>query len=782
MNMPKSTHFAYLWAIALLLFGGPSVAQQFRAATTPNEFAPAPNEPQNAGGGGTDPTQPPQPSQMLRWTLPVGVDFTTNPGTLFFVPNLVDDGNLSASAFDEEKRLLFFVKYGAQPNAILFDGNGIQRGSLPAYQSTSRVNQNGIPHVYSEWGREMAVVPVPGVCKQFYLFYVQSSVIPSLTCCPSYSVLLRATIDCRGTTPVVLSPPTPVDESLSEPFYGIAVSKETNGIRRLYFVNYANISSYVISSSGVSAATRYNLTNLQMQPLEADLSPDGTRLAMTCSKSSGGVYLADINPSTGVVSNLRSGGIANAQTFGVEFSPDSKKLYYSGQTSSSGGIYELTLATNGSQQIVNTLANACFGSQLELAYDGLIYAGDDQDRLVSLNPATNAVALATSGGIVRRVPPYCNSVPNRTALVTRALPDQIDGQDYSYFFGLPAPQVSNLLGGGKLLGSRFRNLYTCQAPLPLTASLTNVLEVRVTVQQAEASGAVVAGGYQNQTLWVPSNTSFDLATIFAGYLTNTPDYYQITFEGRNSCGNINRRIGLIRINNETLTAKFDFITGTEGEELVPSVDPNVPSEVGGIGGAVHFTGNYAFDSYKAVIEEYSNGNLTPICNVGPVSVPFGTTIIRLNDIVNNSLAPNSYAGYPDYFAQHLGRVYKISISLLSPCAVTNEEIGYFTPVSSSYLSTPVNNGNAPSAFSAYPNPVNNNQMRVEYVLPTAQSVQVRVVDALTGQQRLLPLPRTWQAAGPHRLDIDLSSLPAGAYLYRIEAEQSVSKRFIKSDQ
>ena len=147
MNMPKSTHFAYLWAIALLLFGGPSVAQQFRAATTPNEFAPAPNEPQNAGGGGTDPTQPPQPSQMLRWTLPVGVDFTTNPGTLFFVPNLVDDGNLSASAFDEEKRLLFFVKYGAQPNAILFDGNGIQRGSLPAYQSTIRVNQNGIPHV-----------------------------------------------------------------------------------------------------------------------------------------------------------------------------------------------------------------------------------------------------------------------------------------------------------------------------------------------------------------------------------------------------------------------------------------------------------------------------------------------------------------------------------------------------------------------------------------------------------------------------------------------------------
>ncbi|HEX8328113.1 MAG TPA: T9SS type A sorting domain-containing protein [Hymenobacter sp.] len=720
---------------------------------------------------------------MLRWVLPVPVDFTTSPASLFAIPNLVDDGNLSAAAFDEDKRLLFFVKYGAQPDALLYDANGVQRGTLPAYRTTSnRTTQSGAPYTYPEWGREMAVVPVPGACKRFYLFYVQSSVIPSLACCPSFTVLLRATIDCNGATPIVLSPPTPVDESLTEPFYGIAVSKEANGTRRLYFVNNRDISSYTISSAGVSAATRYNQSsNLNMQPLEADLSPDGTRLAMTASRGTRGVWLADVNPATGAVNNLRTVGDANVQTYGVEFSPDSKKIYYAGEASTTiKGIYELILATNATQQLRNTVANACFGSQLELAYDGLIYAADDQDQLVTVDPVTNAVAVAPAVGVVRPIPSYCNSVPNRTTVVTRALPDQIDGQDYTYFIGTPSPQMGSLSVAAEPLGRpRYRNLYTCEAPLLLNATLTNCVEARVTIKQTDAAGTIVAGGYQNQTSWLPAATSFDLATLFGGYLVASPDYYEVTYEGRNGCGNVTRRIGLARINNEALSADFVFNTGTEGPDLVPGDHPGAASEVGGLGGAVQLVNNPGFDTYKATIEEYVNGGLTTLCSVGSVSVPAGTYTIKLNDIVNNGLGPNSYNGYPNYFAQRLGSIYKITLTLLSPCATAIDVTGYFTPVSASYIAAP--SGNSAPGFAAYPNPTNGSRLRVEYALPAAQTVQVRILDAQTGQERLLPLPRTRQRAGAHALDIDLSALPPGSYIYRVEADQLISKRFIKSE-
>jgi len=729
---------------------------------------------------------------MLRWPLTLGVDFTTSPASLFGFLNTADDGNLMAAAFDEDKNVLFYVKYGAQPNALLFDGNGVQRGTLATYQSSTRVNPTTFnPYVYPEWGREMAVVPVPGVCKQFYLFYVQSSVIPSLACCPSFSVLLRATIDCSGATPTILTPPTPVDEYLTEPYYGIAVSKEVNGARRLYFVGTRGINSYPITSSGVGTVTRYALTNGAMQPLEADLSPDGTMLVMTASKSnsaSGGIFLADVDPVSGAVSNVRAAGNSGLITFGVEFSPDSKKVYYSGKpTAGVGGIYELTIATNNTQYLSNPVSNACFNSQLELAYDGLIYAADNQDRLVTINPTTNVVAIAPAAGVVRPVPAYCNSISsNRSANPTRALPDQIDGQDYTFFFGLPASQVNNLFVSGKLIGSTFRNLYTCLGPLPLTAALTNATEVRVVVRQLDALGAVVAGGYQNQTSWLPPATTFDLVTLFGGYLGNTPDFYQITFEAHNSCGNVSRRIGLVRMNNTISSAAFVFITGIEGPTLTPSQDPKNPSGLGGIGGAVQLTGvlgqgSQGFDSFNATIQEYNNGTLTPVCAVGPVAVTAGTTMIGLNYIVETAL------GIPDYFKQPglLKHVFLITLSLTNGCGTSTTVSGYFSPISDSYKVAPTTTapgtiGLGVTGFRVYPNPADG-WVHVEYILPTSQGVQIRVLDARTGQEQLRPLPRTWQAAGPHTMDVNLTSLPAGEYLYQVEAEQLVSKRFTKSE-
>ncbi len=98
-------------------------------------------------------------------------------------------------------------------------------------------------------------------------------------------------------------------------------------------------------------------------------SPDGTKLAVANAKDNT-AYLLDFDDATGVISNPVSLRLdqGNNSPYGLEFSPDSSKLYLSDWHDK---VTQFDLADNNLETIINTRSN--YRSALQLGLDGKIY-------------------------------------------------------------------------------------------------------------------------------------------------------------------------------------------------------------------------------------------------------------------------------------------------------------------------------------------------------------------------------------------------------------------------
>ncbi len=747
---------------------------------------------QKPGDPGPDPAGPVvlQP-QMRKWNLiPNGVTFLTAQPSSFTNPNAVADGSLSAAAFDEDDKLLFYIKYGTQGDGTLHDANGVFRAALPRYRSNYVQDDNGFFVTYSSWGREMAVVPVPGACKQFYVFYTQTTPVRvagggSISV---RSVLLRATIDCTGLTPIISSQPSPLHENLYSEC-GIAVSKKVNGVRWLYVRDRSSINAFAVSANGIGSAVYFN--NLFGGPaVEMDLSPDGTRMAMSVSPTMfGGVLLADVDPGTGAVTNLRSAGPANGQAYGVEFSSDNKTLYISGTYSGAGaGIFAFTLATSQFSFLPASNLQGLNQTALELGFDGRIYGCTTSGGLVGLNQASNTLTAPITNIAISTAPSATTPLNGPKGY---ALPDQIDGEDYTFFFEGLEPKLSSVQTGGRPLNpNKFQNLYTCQASIPVTATLTNVTQVKLILDRANPDGTLVGSTAPLASSFITAGSAINLLTVFGnGYFVSNPGYYRLTYEGYNSCSNVRRVAGLIRVSNGAPVATFSFRTGDPNAAAVAGATVTTPANVGGLGGAVQLTNtSSSFEVYHAQIEQHNsaNGTFTTVGSVFDGVFPAGSTTIRLNDIIN--WANGAPAGSSNYFAGMAQRdqVYKISLTLENACGPSPSAVGFFKPITDAYRPATGHHGTgqpAAAALTLHPNPAtaSDGQVRLSYELPTAQVVQIRLLNLTTGQHGPDALPQGQQSAGLHEVRIDLSGLPAGQYVAELLGEQQARIRLTKVD-
>ncbi len=773
-------------------------AQTFsrQAAPLPSDVtAPSSFEPQQgAGGGGTTPgpvytVQP----QIRKWNLiPTAVSFLGTQPQAFSNPNSPNDGSLTASALDEDDKLLFLIKYGAAPNGGLYDANGTLRATITAYTSTTIRDSNGIPIMYQSWGREMAVVPVPGVCKQFYVFYTQtvpvaSSLGGSFTV---RTVLLRMTVNCAGSSPVVSSQPTPIDENFIGEC-GIAVSRKTNGTRWLYIRDRSNLAGYPISTNGVGSAVNFNVSSFSGGGLELDLSPNGTKMAISIASGGGAtVLLADVDPSTGAVTNLRSVG-PNGFAFGVEFSPDSKKLYVSGNyfgsgTSAGNGIFTYDLSNTSSFAFLTTSNLQGLGqTALELAFDGKIYGCGTNGALIGIDPVTNTLAAPIAGiAVTQPSGYYINPMSGQKGYI---LPDQIDGEDYTFFFEGLEPLLSAVQAGGLGLNpNKFQNYYTCRSSIPLTATLTNVTQVKVLLNQVNPDGTLVPNSFRAQSSFITAGNPIDLLTVFGNnYFLSNPGYYRLTYEGYNACSNVRRVTGLIRVTNGVPVADFNFRTGQTGAATVPGASTTVtaPANVGGIGGAVELTNTATgFDIYRAVIEQYANGTFTTVGTVLDGVFANAATSVRLNDIMNRALET---AASTNYFAgtAQLFQVYRISLTLENACGPSSTTVGYFTPTTTAYRNVAGSSQQTKATLALYPNPgtATDGVVQLRYELPATQAVEIRLLNLTTGRQYPTALAQSVQTAGIHQLAIDLTGLPTGQYVAELVGEQQARVRFVKAE-
>ena len=314
-------------------------------------------------------------NQANNWYFGLGAGISFNSGALVALL----DGQLHtdegcASISDNNGQLLFYtdgVTVYNRDHTILQNGTGL-KGHYSATHSA-------------------IVLPKPGSLDQYYIFTVdvgfgtnglQYSIVDmSLDGGLGAITVKNIQLISRTTEKVVA--------------YKIVDTEDYWVVTQRYDSN--EYLAYKVSENGVdpvpvvSAVGVFNGPGPIRQSKQMKISPDGKLLAMS---NSWEVQILDFDENTGQVSNPRT-ILPNVNTYGIEFSPDSKLLYVSYYEGLSqfdlSGASEADIA--GSRQILNTSRGEAFGS-LQLGPDQKIYGVKVRREYLDVIHNPNALGLA----------------------------------------------------------------------------------------------------------------------------------------------------------------------------------------------------------------------------------------------------------------------------------------------------------------------------------------------------------------------------------------------------
>jgi len=340
-----------------------------------------------------------QNNQLKLWSNSSSYwDFTSS--TLHSLPNPGIASYNSTCMYDQYGQLYFFIK-----DQIVYDNLGSIIGTLWT------TGTNG-----SEFS-DMEIVPFNNStdCAKYYVFYF------CMTTGMSQSSLLYSIVDMdlyQVTQGAILS-------TTDGNFGGLAVTKPdvSTGDRFLYAVRGqmgdagSGIVRYTINSTISTSVTMILADNtIDYQTQEADLSPDGTKLAWGSSFSTIDYHV--INLVTGSLRNISVAEAPNEHT-SQEFSPNGNKLFFlEGNYTPTVQWIDLTNPSSTPQPTTGCTLQHWYGSKLELGYDNLIYAAN-ATTLQGIDPTTNTVINTIPFAPVYNI--ACNFYN---------LPSQIDGWNY----------------------------------------------------------------------------------------------------------------------------------------------------------------------------------------------------------------------------------------------------------------------------------------------------------------------------------------------------------------
>ena len=694
-----------------------------------------------------------------------------------------DLGNqASAAAFDANNQLLFYVNYPAPGSSFrqVFSATNQFIGELKGI-----VNPGG-----ADWfvpGKEMVVVPVPGACQQYYLFYTLAGV--------TTTIVAYATINCLGASPKIETNSQRVGTYLYYSAPGLAVSQVENGKRQLYVAGGTTVVSYNLSASvsnGIdSELLRTPAGSFVGGSCEAELSPDGNLLAWAPA-SGQQVHILNVRnniPITPFTPNLTFGTALSGTISGLEFSAGSDKLYIIGGR---GGA-EYTLGSQLQKAIPVSEDTLAGNSQIELGFDGLLYTtyrtvrvdSVTKQQIITHRPATiNPTSLLVKASPLVFRMRETGGVGINSAIFT--FPDQIDGEDYTHHFGNSPPSVSDLRVDNYPLGySNFRNVYSCN-PLTLTATLSpNIVSMTVTVTAVNGSGNPTGTySYTHTTTTLP----LDLKALNGNYLATHPGLYTVTVCATTACsGQVKTVTGRMNVSYLTpASAGFAFAVCTGNLTQAAATSAGNPASLGVVSnGSINIqfsTGT--FDDYQVRFEKLVNGQFQPVGFQVDQPNPLATgnpPTLYLTYLAGQAGLGTAYfqSGNPGF-----NTVHRLVLTVSNGCGISPPLTGYF--ITNDYACRPApapGTGTVAQQAPLYPNPLTGAETgHLRFTLPTAQPVSLTLVDALTGQVRLTVLREAPRAAGEQEATFDAGTLPAGVYLYRLTtAEGTTTGRLLKAD-
>ncbi len=363
-------------------------------------------------------------AKMNKWVLnPNELDFSS--GTFTTLPwGIPYPYQVENTAYDHNGNVLFHI----QNNGVYYP-NGDLAGFLP----------NGHDPVsgYTFWSmiNEISIVPVPGSCNQYYVIYCLNREFVG-------NALKHAIVTINPNGTISVSTDNKVLGAWPGNFGAIAVAKEVNpGERYLYWVSgYGGIFEYLITSSGITLNkidSPYNGDpDISFHALEAEVSKDGRYLIWV--ENAQKVIRKKLGYET-----VQIFSIADRTMWGIEFDEEETGFYVSTSsndaTNNTGGIYHFTFNGMPPTLVSNTLDY--MATLIEKGIDAKFYAVNRFGNLGSF--VGNGPATLAFGGITvySSVPALPFSPPENKYY---KLPDQIDGEDYSYFYGIPPVDLTSM--------------------------------------------------------------------------------------------------------------------------------------------------------------------------------------------------------------------------------------------------------------------------------------------------------------------------------------------------
>jgi hypothetical protein len=409
------------------------------------------------------------------------------------------------------------------------------------------------PKDYTNMGREVSIVPIPGECQKFYIIYTMHTYFS-----PG-GVVLYMVLDCSGGSSQLLSPSGvgsvhhvyPINYAPNGGIggSGLAVSKVINaqGHRYLFYGGYADMSRVTITENSFENYLRISsgLTDLELNYAtsfsgELDLSPDQMYLGWALNHTvDGGVNLIELSPDYEYQQSFHKklqAGNGNGLCQGFEFVPNTDEFLVCGDD----GVWRGTRSNNAvindhrvsSPVVVNSFIEYYDDSKL------FLFIGEDEQfysmdlTLVSLNPESFYTP---------------SNAPGYADFRLFSLNDQVDGEDYSYFNGQPKKEIDFAING--VPASPFlQTLVLCPNDvISLNELSSGMKEYRIGWQYSNSSG--VPTGQINWSSWLSA-----FPTDLSPYINTSAGYYHIYVEGKSGCGAVSLKKAFISINYHGLAS------------------------------------------------------------------------------------------------------------------------------------------------------------------------------------------------------------------------------------
>lgn len=704
-------------------------------------------------------------AQQNYWTMPpYKIDLTgATPSITNLTGFTTTPHKASNGAYDENGNLLFTIDDGNiyYPNGTLFN---------------SAVG-------YTNVGHEIAIVPVPGSCKSFYII---SNVLDFSTAKLHYSIL-----NCTNSTYTITYPTYTTPLSSDGYSAGIAVSKiiGTTNTRYLYCVSYSSIKKFTISSTGIVLSSSFPSYSYNYRPSEVELSNDGTRLVFGSANNTFGdgnkLYEFPLNPNGDnnvppFVTTLPSPITA---VYGIEIHPTIGKAFIC----TNNGLYWKTLGNTSAPTAITSSAIYNY-SFIEMAKNGKMYVVSNTGKLGEINITANTVAASANTTTM-----YCNAALSPSSPLggnPYLLPDQIDGENYNYFFGVAQATPSFKINNTTVNCATSTLFYNCNA-ITLNNNSTGATQYQITITPTNSAGTAIGGAIYNSAWLTTCPTDLkNLPGTNGAWLASNTGYFKIAVLEKNSC-NVQSASYCIFVQIATTPGPTENLTiyGKNSTNYNPSQNIASPILVGcyslgmSIGtGGLGTTNNITGYQYKIEEVNCSTGAVLSTLYNGPtVAVTTSGAIPTINF---NQATINGNTGY---FGQNcatlIGKCYKLTLVVSNPCG-TATDWTYFKIDNPPYYRTANPNVKTDEVitknnFSIAPNPFVN-QFNIQYYLDENNKVNVQLFD-FTGKEVLNLSNDTWNEKGNHSIEINTNDLPKGMYIYRIQADEVRTGKIIKAD-